>query len=81
MIELLETMPVGELCPKILEDDQGFRVIRLVTKEDRRFVIEAVSVAKRPFGSWLAQQRAGFDIAIEDPELAAAIRIKYPGLW
>lgn len=80
LIGLVRTLAVGETCPNIVEDDFGYRIIRLTARGDKSFQIETVIVAKRAFASWLVEERAKLNIAVVDPEFAAKIKARYPNL-
>lgn len=80
LIPLLEKLRVGEVFPDIIEDDNSYRVIRLVEKDGQRYRIETVRVDKTPFEAWFRPECAKLDVRIADPQLAENIRVRYPGL-
>jgi len=84
---ILDSLPVGAVYDRIVEDDRSFRVVRLIQKNEGnekngpKYKGEAVAARKRPFDEWLREQAARIKIRIADPELAKAVRETYPNVW
>lgn len=78
LVALLEKLPAGKVYPGIIEDEGGYRIVRLAGKGKQRYRIETVHVAKLPFEAWFAARRAQLRIAMADPALAENIRTRYP---
>jgi hypothetical protein len=81
LIPLLEKLSPGEIYRSIAEDDHGYKVIRLKEKKDKTYLVEAITVHKRPFDEWFKKEAEKIRIEILDAELRRSIREKYPNLW
>ena len=81
LIPLLEKLSAGEICRTVVEDDYSYKVIRLKEKNDKTYLVEAITIFKRPFDKWFRKEAEKIRIEILDPELRRSIREKYPNLW
>lgn len=81
MISILEAMSEGEIYKNIVEDDYGYKVIRLVQKNGAQYKLETITAKKRPFGKWFQEQAAQVGIKILNAELEKKLASKYPNVW
>ena len=81
LVSILETLSQGEICNNIVEDDYGYRVVRLKGKDGNKYSVEAITVKKHPFDEWFKTQAAKIHIEIIDKELQREITSKYPNVW
>ena len=81
LLPILESLTPGEIYRNIVEDDNSYRVIRLINRDGNKYSVEAITVNKQPFEEWLRKEAAKIEIEIIDPELKIAIKTKYPDLW
>lgn len=81
LLPILETLNTGEVYKNIIEDDFAYRIIRLITRRDKNFSVEAITVNKRPFDEWIREESAGIKIEIRDSDLKDKIKSKYPDIW
>lgn len=80
--EVLEKLKLGEVWPKIIEDDYSFKIVRLVKEDKDKYYLEGVIVEKRPFDGWFQQfVKQNIEIKIINPELKQRILLNYPDLW
>lgn len=76
----LNQLPPGKVLPNILEDESGFRVIRLIEHHDSTYNIETIEVAKPTFESWLRNRARSLSIAISDEKLKSAVKLEHPNI-
>jgi len=81
LMTILEALSEGEIYENIIEHDRAFQVLRLLEKKGSCYRVESITVAKRPFQEWFEREAATIKISILDPELAQAIKSRYPTLW
>jgi hypothetical protein len=81
IISILETMKEGEIHKNIVEDEYGYKVIRLAGKKENKYSVEAITAVKRPFDEWLREQVNGIKISILDAGLRGSVLKKYPNIW
>lgn len=81
LIAILEELEVGEVYNYVVEDDLGYKVIRLTGKNEKKYSVEAIFVKKRPFDEWLHEEGAKLKIEILDAKLKKKIRKNYPNVW
>ncbi len=81
MISILEAMSEGEIYKNIVEDDYGYKVIRLVQKNGAQYKLETITAKKRPFGKWFQEQAAQVGIKILNAELEKKLASKCPNVW
>jgi len=78
MIAILQALSEGEVYKNIVEDDNSYRVIRLLKKEGTAYKVEAITVLKQPFEKWFKGQGDTITIKILDKSLEQEITTKYP---
>ncbi len=64
----------------IVEDDYSYKVLRLKEKKDKQYLVEAITVYKRPFDEWFRKEAKKIRIDILDSEFKKSIQIRYPYL-
>ncbi len=81
LIPILESLTPGEIYRNIVEDDYGYRVIRLRERNSETYSVEAIAVNKEPFDEWFRKQATRVGIEILDQDLKDRIKAKYPDIW
>ncbi len=81
MVSILEALSIGEIYKNIVEDDYGYRVVRLKGRDGSKYSVEAIAVKKRPFDVWFKTHAAKILIKILDKELQREIASKHPNVW
>ena len=81
MMRILEGMAEGEIYNNIAEDDQGYKVIKLLEKNGTQYKVEAIAVTKQAFRKWFDVQAGKIEVKILDEEMKKKITSKYPALW
>lgn len=76
LLTTLDQLSPGEIVPKILEDEGGYRVIRLLDRIGA-YNIEVIAIAKPPFDTWFSERTRNLSIAINDEKLKNAIKAAY----
>lgn len=80
LFAMLNQMQPGAINPSIIEDDNGYRVLRLITRDDTRYTIETIGVSKPPFEDWFVQRVKTLHIEIDDATLRRDVRQTYPDI-
>ena len=81
LIPVLEKLSPGDICRNIVEDDYSYRVVRLKERSGNKYLVETVTVYKRPFDEWFKKEAEKVRIEIFDAALRRSIRERYPNLW
>lgn len=76
----LNQLTPGKVLPSILEDESGFRVIRLIEHHDSTYNIETIEVAKPTFESWLKNRARSLSIVINDEKLKNTVKLEHPNI-
>ena len=78
---VLKTLSEGEIYKNIVEDDYGYKVIKLVRNSGSQYTVETITANKHPFMKWFQVQAAKVPVKIVDKELEREIASKYPNVW
>jgi hypothetical protein len=81
MQAIIESLSEGEIYKNIVEDDDSYKVIRLLQKDSTQYSVEAITTTKRPFMEWFQEQAAQIAIQVLDTELKEKIIEEYPHVW
>lgn len=81
LIPILDALFPGEIYRNIVEDDDRYRIIRLVERNGQTYSVEAITINKQPFDTWFRGEAAKIEIEIMDLDLKNIIKAKYPGIW
>jgi hypothetical protein len=81
MTSILETMSEGEIYNNIVENDDSYKVIKLVEKNSSQYKVERISAGKRPFDKWFRERAQQTEVKILDAELKKKAASKYPNVW
>lgn len=81
LLSILQGMKEGEIYKNIVEDDFGYKVIRLIGKEGNKYSCEAITVKKRFYEEWFKDQAARMRIEITDGALKKKIMDNYRNIW
>ena len=82
MIAILQTISDGEVYRNIVEDDDSYRVLRLIKKDGAAYKVETITAQKRPFQEWFEKQEDKVNIKILDKSLEKEIATQFPEvLW
>jgi hypothetical protein len=81
MMSILETMSEGEIYNNIVENDDGYKVIKLLGKKGSQYKVASISVRKQPFDKWFSKQAEQVKVKILDAVLRKKVVSKYPHVW
>jgi hypothetical protein len=81
LVAILEPLALGALYDHIVENDQDFRVVRLISRDGKKYSVEAIIVPKRPFDDWFREEADKLKIEVLDKDLKKTIKKNYPELW
>lgn len=76
----LNKLAAGQILPDVVEDENGFRVMRLLSRNGATYRIETIEVAKPAFESWLKERARSLPIVINDEKLKNAVKLEHPNL-
>lgn len=80
LFAVLDKLALGAINPDIIEDDRGYRVIRLIAHDGAKYTIETIGVVKPPFEAWFKEQSQKLRIEIKDTALKRAVKMNYPSI-
>ena len=76
----LDGLKPGEISRTILEDESGFRIVRLQSHSQGTYQTEEISLAKKSFGPWFAAQVKHVRLQVPDVSLRQQIQALDPSL-
>lgn len=79
----LDELKPGEIFDNILEDENSFRIVKLIEKKNNSWATEALVTQKSPFFGWFKGQAQKVDIKFFDNGLKERVFKKYAdsNLW
>src|SRR4030065_157675 len=80
IFDILNQLAPGAIHPNIIEDDDGYRVLRLISRNDQKYTIEIIEAAKSQFDIWLMKRARALRITISDDALKRDIKRDYPDI-
>jgi hypothetical protein len=78
---ILKSLSDGELNNYIIEDEFGYKIIRLVNDKESAFESEIIFCKKLPYSKWYKEQAATLNIRVTDQKLLKEIALMYPTLF
>jgi hypothetical protein len=79
--ELVSKLEAGKLFGSIVDIDNDYRLLRLMSRDDSVQVIEVIAAAKGEFDEWFRSEGEKIPIDISDGKLRRSIIQTYPQLW
>jgi hypothetical protein len=80
VFDILNKLAPGQIHPDIIQDEFGYRVLRLIARKGRKYTIETIEAAKPQFESWFRERASTLRITISDDALKRDIKRDYPGI-
>ena len=80
IFDILNKLAPGAIHPGIIEDDDGYRLLRLVSRNDHKYSVEIIEAAKSHFDTWLVKRAKALRITISDDALKRDIKRDYPDI-
>lgn len=81
MLEFVSKMKPGTVFKNILEDESGFKIVKLIKKKDDIFVVETITTKKITIDKWFRDQIRFIKLQIVDTSLKKYIIELHPDLW
>ncbi len=79
---VISKMKEGELWPNVIEDDQSYKILKLLYQTNSYYYVRELTVNKRPFDPWLQNYaKTHVPIIFHDKKLFDMINVRYPGVW
>lgn len=80
LFDILNQLAPGAIHPNIIADDDGYRVLRLIDRNDEKYTIEIIEAVKPTFETWLKERARTLRITISDDALKRDVKRDYPGI-
>ncbi|HEY4696897.1 MAG TPA: hypothetical protein VIH29_02675 [Gallionella sp.] len=80
IFDILNQLAPGAIHPNTVEDDDGYRVLRLIARNDQKYTIEIIEAAKSQYDTWLRKCARALRITISDDALKRDIKRDYPDI-
>lgn len=77
---ILDKLTPGAVHPDIVEDEDDYRVLRLIARNGQKYTIETIDAAKLPFETWLKERARSLRITISDDVLKRDVKRDYSGI-
>jgi hypothetical protein len=81
LFDILDKLAPSGIHPKILQDEDGYQVLRLVARNGQRYTIETIEATKLPFENWLKERTDKLQINIADDALKNEVKRDYPDIY
>ena len=80
VFDILDKLAPGEIHTDILQDEDGYRVLRLIARNGQRYSIETIEAPKQQFEDWLRERAGKLNIEVSDDTLKREVKRHYPGI-
>jgi hypothetical protein len=80
LFDILNKLAPGSIHPNILQDEDGYRVLRLIARDGQRYTIETIEAIRLPFEDWLKERASTLQITISDDALKTEMKRNHPGI-
>jgi hypothetical protein len=66
LIAKLAGLKPGEVCPQLIEWPEGYQVLKFLKKDGQDYIVESVSIPKRPFDDWFWEKASQVPVKLND---------------
>ena len=80
LFDILNKLAPGSIHPNILQDEDGYRALRLIARDGQKYTIETIEAARLPFDDWLKERASTLQITISDDALKTEVKRNHPGI-
>jgi hypothetical protein len=80
IFDILSKLAPGAVHPGIIEDDDGYRLLRLISRNGNKYTVEIIEATKSHFDTWLMKRARALRITISDDALKRDIKRDYPNI-
>jgi len=80
VFDILNKLAPGEIHPDIIQDADGYRVLRLIARNGRKYSIETIEATKPKFEDWFKERTRTLQITISDDALKRELKQGYPNI-
>jgi len=80
LFDILNKLAPGSIHPNILQDEDGYRVLRLIARDGQKYTIETIEATRLPFEDWLKESASTLQITISDDALKTEVKRIHPGI-
>jgi len=77
---VVEKLALGAIYDHIVEDDYSYQVVKLVSKDEKKYSVEAITSRKRSFDDWFSNESHELKVTIFDANLKKAVQQSYPDI-
>jgi hypothetical protein len=72
----------GQLWSNVVEDDQSYKIVKLLYQTSSYYYCRILTVQKRPFDPWFKEVvLKQVPIVFQDKQLLEMIKVRFPGVW
>lgn len=80
IFDILDKLSPGEIYPNVLQDEDGYRVLRLISRNGRKYSFETIEAPKQQFENWLRERASKLNITISDDGLKREVKRDYSNI-
>lgn len=74
---IINSLKVGEYYKEIIEDDYGYRIIRLIGRTGNKNKIEQIIARKAPYDDWFRLMARDIPISVNDESILKELKKRY----
>ena len=71
----------GEIFPQVVEDNQAYRIVRLIARNQERNIVETIAIPKQTYATWLKSKAEGIPVIVYDKNLADSVKGTHSTIW
>lgn len=79
LLDILNKLAPGSVHPNILQDEEGYQVLRLIDRNGQKYIIETIEATRLPFEDWLTERTGTLEIMISDDALKTEVKRIHSG--
>ena len=81
VLQLLEPLKKGEHLNQLLEDKIGYRIVRIVDRNDERIAVELIEGPVYSYRTWFQEQAGSISVEVPDSKLRRGIKDSLQQIW
>jgi hypothetical protein len=78
--DILNKLAPGEIHPNIIQDQDRYRVLRLISRNGQKYIIETIDAVEPQYEDWLKERASTLPITISDDALKREVKRDYPNI-
>lgn len=81
VLQLLEPLKSGEHLNQLLEDKIGYRIVRIIDRNDERIAVELIEGPKYSYQTWFHEQAGSIGLEVLDRKLRRGMKDSLQQIW